>query len=192
MVSEVLNHMHPGGTDPAAPVPAGAAAIAKSLKRKRKTAALVLKYAAPEATNPALRALLRTAGDDGEAMWDLYQATEIGAQAESSAETIKTEMRNASILGTVGFMRGSVSAFAQWLYMQNGRIEPITARLNGHELSVIMLQALSKTGAAGIATDALKEFNAPVGSRLYIVGAPAIAAQDRDIDQIVTIAPEST
>ena len=115
MVSEVLNHMHPGGTDPAAPVPAGAAAIAKSLKRKRKTAALVLKYAAPEATSPALRALLRTAGDDGEAMWDLYQATEIGAQAESSAETIKTEMRNASILGTVGFMRGSVSAFAQFL-----------------------------------------------------------------------------
>ena len=55
MVSEVLNHMHPGGTDPAAPVPAGAAAIAKSLKRKRKTAALVLKYAAPEATNPVRR-----------------------------------------------------------------------------------------------------------------------------------------
>lgn len=145
---DVLLGTHEGGTlNPAA---GNAAAIASknklALVRSKQVLAIFAKHCLNETHAERVRSF-RTSAHPAEDAWRDFLATECGgATPETLEESIKAECREATILGTTGFQVGSIPHFTNWLQAKNNEITDQTHRLSEHELAVILLGAISKTG----------------------------------------------
>ena len=183
-VQDVLFGRDQGGGNPAAPPlpppqipnPAGAAgammanpahqdAVRKRGKRRRKAAAVILKYMV---NCEALKQTLRQHLGDGHDMWQLWNATQVEVPTESSSEAIKMSINAATILGTVGYHKGTLQSIKSWLDAENAKIQLVADRLTEHQLAVRVLDMLVKANITYISGKAMEEFNAAPAMRAYV------------------------
>ena len=66
---------------------------------------------------------------------------------ESSAEDKKADIRNRTLLGSVGFRVGSLTNFSVQIESENMKIEPAADRLTEHDLGFILLKVIAGAGA---------------------------------------------
>ena len=115
VMSSVLNRTHEGGLNgPVIPAGNAGANVTKRLmcaKRQKKTAADIKLHI--ETGAPAIwDALHKAHPGDGEAQWALFKTLVIKPPTESSAEDKKADIRNRTLLGSVGFRVGSLTNFS--------------------------------------------------------------------------------
>ena len=166
---DVLMGTHEGGTlNPAA---GNAAAIASknklALVRSKQVLAIFAKHCLNETHAERVRSF-RTSAHPAEDAWRDFLATECGGTTpETLEESIKAECREATILGTTGFQVGSIPHFTNWLQAKNNEITDQTHRLSEHELAVILLGAISKTGQGSLSHEARQEYIRAPADRYY-------------------------
>ena len=167
---DVLMGNHEGGT--LNPSTGNAAAVQSknqlSLVRSKQVLAIFIKHCLNETHASHVRSF-RTGTHPAEDAWRDFIATECGGTTpETLEESIKSECRDATILGTTGFQVGSISHFTNWLQAKNNEITDATHRLTEHELAVILLGAISKTGQAAISHEARQEYIRAPADRLHL------------------------
>ena len=166
---DVLMGTHEGGSlNPAA---GNAAAIASknqlAMVRSKQVLAIFTKHCLNETHAARVRGF-RASARPAEDAWRDFVATECGGVTpETLEEGIKAECREATILGTTGFQVGSIPQFTNWLEAKNNEITDATHRLSEHELAVILLGAISKTGQGSISHEARQEYIRAPADRLF-------------------------
>lgn len=171
-LGDVARGDHDGGLAAGAaviPMAGGAAAVRARRERdtrRKKLMSKLFQYL----QDKSLVATLRNQ-PHGEAAWREYKRLEIGQVTEASADTIKERMR-ALRLPVVGYNHRTVEAFKQRLTELNTKIEPAAARMDEHDIAVLLLKAIQKCGVQSLATEATTEYTCDPANRRFQQPAP--------------------
>ena len=188
-VNDLSEHLI--GTDEGGDVaPPGAAAPlpivgAPATRRRTKRAKFSFTYIYNHVTCPSLRKMLiDEAYNNGRLAWQLLVRECDEPTTDLELEDLKRNVRELTIISTVGCNEHSISKFRRVLSDENGKIPDLVQRIDENELCLILLRCIS-TAAVHLAADSDTELKASAGSRKFVYPPGSANAGERSIARIV-------
>ena len=172
----------PGAQNPI-PLPAGAPAARRRLKRAKQSFAYIYQHITDERLR---RMLVSECFQDGLSAWALLHRECNEPVTDLELETLKANVRGLTFMATVGHNAHSVSQFRQVLSDENAKIPTPNDQLSEHDLCLILLKNIARSSGI-FEYAASKELRAGVADRVlvYPPNHPNLAGQ-RSLSAIVS------
>ena len=170
----------PGGAGPI-PLPGGAVAQRRRVKRLKIGYVHLYKHL----TDRSLQQMIADeANNDGYEAWEIVKRECDEPITDLELQDMKTNVRNLTILGSVGYHNFSISQFRRALNDENSKIPDQNDRVSEHDLCLILLQEIAKSSSS-LAATADVELKAAATARVHVFPAGHARAGERSLSAIV-------
>jgi hypothetical protein len=168
----------------AAPIPMAGGIAAQRRRTRRLKVAYIHLY--KHLTDRSLQQMLADeAHNDGYEAWQIVKRECDEPITDLEIQDLKSNVRNLTILGSVGYQNFSISQFRRALNDENGKIPDQADRVSEHDLCLILLQEIAKSSPS-LAATADTELKAAPAARAHVHPAGHPNAGERSLSAIVS------